>query len=195
MDQCAPRRRAVSQPTPAPAAPVGRRGLRWTGVPRLPVDRPSLIAPFTHAPTRASLPGLRHRPLREVPENRGKSPCFSVRGWRASNERVGRVVWQRVGVHGESGCAAGAGQEPGERVGREHRPRNSDWPQAFAVDRQIRVPEGEPHHAPVGPHMIRVNPSEQRFAVVDYVRQAWLSRRQRRARRRSFGTHAAPGPG
>ena len=67
----------------------------------------------------------------------------------------------------------------------------SDRAQAFAVDRQIGVPEGEPHHATVGADVMRVHASEQRFAVCYFVRQGRLVRRRRGARQRGAALPAA----
>ena len=127
---------------------------------------------------------LNRWPLDEVSQDLREPASVAVRGWGASDDGVGGVVGQRIGVDREPGGAAIPSQQPRERMVGERGSKRRDWAQAFAIDRQIGVPEGEPHHATVGADVMRVYSSEQRFAVCYFVRQARLVRRRRGVRQR-----------
>lgn len=74
----------------------------------------------------------------------------------------------------------------------ERGPKRRDWPQAFAVDRKIGVPKGEPHHAAVRSYVVRVHTSEQRLCVVYFLSQGRLLRRRREGRQRGTVLPVAP---
>lgn len=138
---------------------------------------------------------LERRPLGEVSQDLGEAAGVAVGGWDASNEGVGRIAGQGVGVDREPGRVARTCQEPGDRVVWERGSKRREWAHTLAVDREIGVTEREPHHAAVRADVIWVDASEQRFAVGDVLSQERLSRPWREGLQRAVAARAAPGLG